>query len=170
MNEPKVRLGRRLFYDTRLSGTGTFSCASCHQQARAFTDGRAHAIGATGQPHARSAMSLTNVAYNASFGWADAGTRTLEAQMAVPMFNEHPIEMGLKGHEAAVVARLAADAAEAALFRQAFPGRAATGDAGQHRQGDRGVRADADFGRLAARSLLVSRRSQRVRSPRRCAA
>jgi cytochrome c peroxidase len=122
MSEAKVRLGRRLFYDTRLSGNGTFSCASCHHQARAFTDGRAHAVGSTGQPHARSSMSLANVAYNASYGWADAGARTLEAQMTVPMFNEHPIELGLKGQEAAAVARLAADAAATALFRQAFPG------------------------------------------------
>jgi cytochrome c peroxidase len=125
MGEAKVRLGRRLFYDTRLSGNGTFSCASCHQQAHAFTDGRAQAIGSTGEAHARSAMSLTNVAYNASYGWADAAARTLEAQIAVPMFNEHPIEMGLKGNEAAVTARLAADALDVSLFRAAFPGNGA---------------------------------------------
>lgn len=122
MSEAKVRLGRRLFDDTRLSGNGTFSCASCHQQARAFTDGRAHALGSTGQAHPRSAMSLTNVAYNASYGWADGRVRTLEAQMAVPMFNEHPIELGLKGNEAAVVGRFAASPADAALFRESFPG------------------------------------------------
>jgi cytochrome c peroxidase len=125
MSEAKVRLGRRLFYDTRLSGNGTFSCASCHRQEHAFTDGRAHAIGSTGQVHARSAMSLTNVAFNASYGWADAGARTLEAQIAVPMFNEHPIEMGLKGNEAAVLARLAAEPVDVRMFREAFPGRAA---------------------------------------------
>ncbi len=125
MSEAKVRLGRRLFYDTRLSGNGTFSCATCHQQEHAFTDGRAHAIGSTGQAHARSAMSLTNVAYNASYGWADAAARTLEAQIAVPMFNEHPIEMGLKGNEAAVVARLASDARDVRIFRDAFPEAAA---------------------------------------------
>ena len=73
MTTVKVALGRRLFYDTRFSGNGTFACASCHQQAHAFTDGRPRAIGSTGQSHARSAMSLTNVAYNSSFGWADPG-------------------------------------------------------------------------------------------------
>ena len=71
MTVAKIDLGHRLFYDTRLSANGTFACATCHQQAHAFTDGRAHAIGSTGAAHARSAMSLTNVAYNASFGWAD---------------------------------------------------------------------------------------------------
>lgn len=119
MSEAKVRLGRRLFYDTRLSGNGTFSCASCHQQRHAFTDGLAHALGSTGQAHPRSAMSLANVAFNASYGWADGRVRTLEAQMAVPMFNEHPIEMGLKGNEAAIVGRIAADPVDAALFREA---------------------------------------------------
>src|SRR6266542_558526 len=69
ISEEKVQLGRRLFYDTRLSGNHSYSCASCHQQARAFTDGRAQAIGSTGQTHRRGALSLTNVAYNAIFGW-----------------------------------------------------------------------------------------------------
>ena len=117
-----MALGHQLFYDTRLSGNQTYSCASCHQQAHAFTDGRPAAIGSTGQAHARSTMTLTNVAYNASYGWADAATRTLEAQMAVPMFNEHPIELGMKGREAEIVARFASSADDAARFRDAFPG------------------------------------------------
>src|SRR5262245_25197817 len=121
MTVAKVLLGRRLFYDTRLSGNQTFSCASCHQQAQAFTDGRGHAVGSTGALHARSTMSLTNVAYNASLGWADPTLRTLEQQMAVPMFNEHPIELGLKGRESEVVARFANSHEEVARFREAFP-------------------------------------------------
>ena len=126
MTEAKVRLGHRLFYDTRLSGNGTFSCGSCHQQKLAFSDGRARALGSTGQAHARSAMSLTNVAFNASYGWADPKARTLEAQMSVPMFNEHPIEMGIKGNEQAIVSRLTSDPADVRLFAQAFPGQAIT--------------------------------------------
>jgi cytochrome c peroxidase len=129
MTEAKVRLGRRLFYDTRLSGNGTYACASCHQQKLAFTDGRPRALGSTGQSHARSAMSLANVAFNASYGWADPRTRTLEAQMAVPMFNEHPIEMGIKGNEKTIVARLTSDPAAARLFADAFPGQPITLDA-----------------------------------------
>jgi cytochrome c peroxidase len=122
MSDRKVRLGRQLFYDTRLSGNRTFSCASCHQQARAFTDGRAHALGSTGEAHPRSAMSLTNVAYNSSYGWADGRARTLEAQMAVPMFNEHPIEMGIKGNEAEILRRFASNPADTASFAESFPG------------------------------------------------
>jgi cytochrome c peroxidase len=119
MTTAKIALGRRLFYDRRLSGNGTFACATCHQQARAFTDGRAHAIGSTGAAHARRTMSLANVAYSVSLGWADGTLRTLEAQMAVPMFNEHPIELGLKGRETEVVARFAGDRDR---FTAAFPG------------------------------------------------
>ena len=122
MSVPKVDLGRRLFYDERLSADGRFSCASCHQQSRAFTDGRPRALGSTGGEHARSAMTLTNVAYNASYGWADERTQTLEAQMAAPMFNEHPVELGLKGREAEVLARLNGDRDLVARARRAFPG------------------------------------------------
>jgi cytochrome c peroxidase len=121
MTEAKVALGRRLFYDRRLSGNGTFSCATCHEQRKAFTDGRAQAIGATGGRHGRSAMSLVNVAYNMTLGWADESATTLEAQMAVPLFNEHPIEMGLKGRTDEIVARFAANPADAGEFRTVFP-------------------------------------------------
>ena len=121
MSDAKVELGRRLFYDTRLSGNGTYACASCHQQALAFTDGKPRAIGSTGATHPRSSMSLTNAAFNATFGWADPTRRSLEAQIAVPMFNEHPVELGLKGREGDVVRRLS-EGGDAPLFTAAFPG------------------------------------------------
>jgi len=121
LTEEKVELGRFLFYDPQLSGNGTYSCAICHQQALAFTDGLARAIGSTGSEHPRSSMSLANVAYNASFGWEDRRS-SLESQMDVPMNNELPVEMGLKGNEAEVLARFAIDSAYAERFRAAFPG------------------------------------------------
>ena len=121
MSDAKVDLGRRLFYDTRLSRNQTYSCATCHEQRRAFTDGRAQAVGSTGGVHPRSAMTLTNVAYNASFGWADPSVRTLEAQMRVPLLNEHPVEMGLAGHEDEIVRRFQTPA-DCARFAAAFPG------------------------------------------------
>ena len=121
MTEEKVQLGRRLFYDTRLSGNGTYACSSCHQQARAFTDGRAQAVGSTGESHQRSALSLTNVAYNLSYGWADERRRTLEAQMEVPMYNEHPVELGLKDRDAEVLSRFAGRPDDVARFHAAFP-------------------------------------------------
>ena len=120
ISEAKVELGRFLFYDERLSGNGTYSCGSCHQQALAFTDGLANAVGSTGQHHSRSTMSLVNVVYNASFGW-DERRWSLEAQMEVPMYNEHPIEMGLKGRDTEVLARLTKNTRDVERFRTAFP-------------------------------------------------
>lgn len=117
----KIELGRLLFYDPRLSGNGTQSCASCHQQARAFTDGRARAAGSTGELHPRSAMSLANVAYATALGWANPLLDTLEKQALVPMFNERPVELGLTGKEEELFSRLEADLRYQRLFAEAFP-------------------------------------------------
>jgi cytochrome c peroxidase len=87
----------------------------------AFTDGRAHAQGATGQSVRRSAMSLTNVAYNPAFTWGSDKVRSLESQMRQPLFNGHPVEMGLKKDGAAAVTALSADASYRAQFAAAFP-------------------------------------------------
>src|SRR5690606_21103237 len=70
MTAERVELGRHLFYDRRLSGNGTLSCASCHLQELAFTDGRARPAGSTGEIHSRSSMSLINVAYRDVLTWA----------------------------------------------------------------------------------------------------
>ncbi|MBM3546767.1 MAG: di-heme enzyme [Alphaproteobacteria bacterium] len=121
MSEAKVELGRYLFYDTRLSLDGTFSCATCHKQALAFTDGRAKAIGVTGQLHPRSAMSLANVAYNPVLTWANPLLRLLENQALVPMFNEHPVEMGLAGRERPLDEALDRDPRYQRMFVAAFP-------------------------------------------------
>src|ERR1700751_3844983 len=85
MSEAKVALGRRLFFDPRLSVNGRYSCASCHDPSRAFSDGRARAVGATGETLPHSALALVNVAYNVSFGWVDPRARSLEAQMLKPL-------------------------------------------------------------------------------------
>ncbi len=121
MSEAKVELGRHLFYERRLSATGQMSCASCHQQALAFTDGRPRAVGATGAIHPRGSMSLANVAYNPAFAWANPTLRSLEAQAVVPMLGTAPIEMGLRGREAAVLAALVRDSIYRRLVPLAFP-------------------------------------------------
>lgn len=105
MTRPKVALGRHLFYDTRLSGNGRQSCGICHQQDRAFTDGPARSIGSTGEIHPRSALSLANVAYNATLTWANPSLVTPEKQMEAPLFGERPIEMGLNDRNMAAVLR-----------------------------------------------------------------
>jgi cytochrome c peroxidase len=122
MSAAKVALGRKLFHETRLSVSGRDSCASCHDPARAFTDGRPVAVGATGATTRHNSMALVNVAYNTSFGWTKPDVRSLEEQMLEPLFNEHPVELGLKGREAAVAAELGRDPEYAPAFAAAFPG------------------------------------------------
>jgi cytochrome c peroxidase len=122
MSEEKVALGRRLFFEPRLSVTGRHSCASCHDPALSFTDGRPVATGALGDALPRSAMTLVNVAYNISFGWTRPEVRSLEAQMREPLLNTHPVELGLAGHEQSVAAQLASDSGYATGFVAAFPG------------------------------------------------
>jgi cytochrome c peroxidase len=121
MSAARVDLGRRLFYDTRLSGNRTQACAACHQQARAFTDGRPHAIGSTGEAHRRSAMSLANVGYAVSLTWADGKLRRLEDQALIPLLGDHPIELGMGGREEELLARLADEPLYPPLFAAAFP-------------------------------------------------
>jgi cytochrome c peroxidase len=125
MTPARIELGRRLFYDPRLSGNGTQSCGTCHVQDQAFTDGRAQGLGSTGMLHARSPMSLVNVAYRDALTWANPNQRSLEEQALVPMFGETPIELGLTGHEPRVYAALAADPMYRPLFAAAFPGEGA---------------------------------------------
>lgn len=121
MSEAKVSLGRHLFYDTRLSGNGTQSCATCHQQSRAFTDGRARGIGSTGELHPRGSMSLVNVAYARVLTWANPSQTRLEDQALVPMYGEHPVELGLDRADGWLHA-LRQDRRYVALFAAAYPG------------------------------------------------
>ena len=122
MSQAKVTLGRYLFYDKRLSGNGTQSCGSCHLQKLAFTDGRAHGLGSTGQLHPRSPMALGNVAYYSTYTWANPALITLERQIPNPVFGETPVEMGVNDNNVqTVLQRLQADARYAPQFAAAFP-------------------------------------------------
>ena len=121
MSDAKVELGRRLFYDTRLSGNGAFSCSSCHRQANAFADARNLPFGSTGQPHPRNSMSLPNVAYQVVLNWANTETRRLEDQALIPMLGKNPVELGLAGREPEMLDRLRAVPVYPPLFRTAFP-------------------------------------------------
>ena len=125
MNAAKVELGRFLFYEKRLSGNGTQACASCHLQEKAFTDGRAQAIGSTGDVHPRNAQGLANAAYHATLTWANPSLLSLEAQAQVPLFGERPVEMGINdGNVNEVLDRVKTDADYPARFAAAFPGEA----------------------------------------------
>lgn len=122
LSPAKVELGRHLFYDPRMSINQTMACASCHQPALAFTDGRATAIGATGEAHPRNSMSLTNVVYNATFNWANPVLTTPHAQALIPIFGEFPVELGWSDHETEILDRFRHDSLYQKLFAAAYPG------------------------------------------------
>jgi cytochrome c peroxidase len=88
----KVALGRKLFFDTRLSADGTLSCASCHDPKRAFSDGRAVAIGIAGQKGPRNSPALINRGYG-TLQFLDGRVKSLEEQALEPVFNAK--ELGL---------------------------------------------------------------------------
>jgi cytochrome c peroxidase len=117
----KVELGRRLFYDTRLSINQSRSCASCHKQALAFTDGLKVSPGALGHLTARNSMSLANVAYSPVLTWSNPLLHTLEQQVLVPLLGEQPIEMGMAGRDPELISRLRGEPAYPPLFARAFP-------------------------------------------------
>jgi len=121
MSDVKVDLGRMLFYDTRLSVNSTMSCATCHIQALAFTDGKPRSIGATGQQHPRGSMTLVNSAYASRLTWANHLLDRLEDQALTPLFGDKPVEMGMSGKEEAIAEMLRTDQRYADLMPAAFP-------------------------------------------------
>lgn len=88
----KIALGRRLFFDKRLSLDGTRACASCHDPKLAFSDGRKVARGIDGQEGTRSAPAIINRGYGKTFFW-DGRAKTLEEQALEPILN--PKELGM---------------------------------------------------------------------------
>jgi cytochrome c peroxidase len=110
-----IALGRRLFYDMRLSGDETLSCAGCHNPQLDFTDGRRVAQGVHKQQGSRNTPTILDAAYNLTQFW-DGRAPSLEDQSGGPIAN--PIEMA-QTHDACV-AKLNRDAAYRRDFTAAF--------------------------------------------------
>jgi cytochrome c peroxidase len=108
----KIALGQKLFFEGRLSADGTVACATCHDPARAFTDGRPTSVGIHGRAGQRNAPTVLNALYNKTQFW-DGRAKTLEEQAALPIVN--PVEMGQANLDAAV-----AQIAGVEEYKQAF--------------------------------------------------
>jgi cytochrome c peroxidase len=96
-----------------LSADGSVACATCHDPARAFTDGRPASVGIHGRTGQRNAPTVLNALYNKTQFW-DGRAKTLEEQATFPIFN--PVEMGQPSLDAAV-----ATIAGIEEYKQAFP-------------------------------------------------
>jgi cytochrome c peroxidase len=112
----RVELGRKLYFDVRLSADNTVSCATCHDVNRAFTDRRPTSEGIKDQRGTRNAPTTMNAALLENQFW-DGRAATLEEQALLPILN--PIEMGMPDEKAAVSA-VADDPEYTRLFKEAY--------------------------------------------------
>ena len=112
----KIALGQKLFFDARLSVDGTVACSTCHDPARAFTDGRPTSVGIKDRIGQRNAPTILNALYNKTQFW-DGRANMLEEQAGLPIIN--PVEMG-QPNLAAAVASIAAIAEYQQEFRTVF--------------------------------------------------
>ncbi|MGH8669303.1 MAG: cytochrome-c peroxidase [Burkholderiales bacterium] len=112
-----TKLGRRVFFDTRLSRNGLVSCATCHQPERAFSDGQTLATGVNGHKGTRNTPSLINAVLHDKQFW-DGRRSSLEEQVLDPFVN--PAEHGLPDH-ARLLELLHRDESYRKDFAGAFP-------------------------------------------------
>ncbi len=110
-----VELGRMLFYETKLSGDNTMSCASCHAPSSAFSDPNQFSTGIDGIQGTRNSMALINLGWDDFFFW-DGRSATLEDQILLPV--EDPIELHTTWKK--VVADLSASEDYRNMFFRAF--------------------------------------------------
>ncbi|MCM2303627.1 MAG: c-type cytochrome [Elusimicrobia bacterium] len=115
VTDAKVDLGKKLYFDKRLSRDGTVSCATCHAPEKGWTDQSPVSTGIKGQKGGVSAPTVLNAAYM-EFQFWDGRAPSLEEQAKGPIQN--PLEMGFTHEEA--VARLKSIKGYAPLFKKAF--------------------------------------------------
>jgi cytochrome c peroxidase len=113
----KVKLGRRLYFEKRLSMDGTISCATCHIPEKGFSDEEPFSTGIGGRKGNRHAPTIVNRLYSTAQFW-DGRAASLEEQALGPVQN--PLEMGMPSMEVAVE-RLRGDPAYIPEFKAAFP-------------------------------------------------
>ena len=120
LTEEKVALGRRLFFDRRLSANDTISCAMCHVPEQGFTSNElATPVGIEGRSVRRNAPTLYNVAYVEQL-FHDGRAQTLEEQIWGPLLASN--EMGNRSRDE-VVEKLNSLGEYPPLFERAFPGK-----------------------------------------------
>lgn len=118
LTNERAALGKRLFYDTRISGNNSRSCASCHQPGKAFTDGLQVPTDLTGNKRlARNTPTLYNAVFQAN-QFYDSRARTLEIQLGEVVHNKDE----MNGSLADQALRLKEDSEYVSLFARAYGG------------------------------------------------
>ena len=114
----KIELGKQLYFDPRVSSTGTVSCNSCHDVLSNGTDNRPVSMGVHGKLGSRNAPTVFNAAFHSVQFW-DGRAASLEEQAKGPVTN--PVEMGMPNAEV-IVARMKAIPGYGREFEQVFGG------------------------------------------------
>ena len=115
----KIALGKKLFFDPQLSSNGKISCATCHDPARGFSNGKRFAQGVGEKKGSRHVPSLFNVAYGRKFFW-DGRSASLEDQALEPIQNPSEMNMSLR----TLVSLLNNNAEYRKAFQNVFGGKA----------------------------------------------
>lgn len=119
----RAALGKTLFFDPRLSGSGAISCASCHNPSLGWADGLAIGLGHMGTRLARHTPGIENLAWGGPYFW-DGRADTLEQQAKAPILAQ--AEMSMPAERA--VETISSLAGYRAAFARAYPGEAITID------------------------------------------
>jgi cytochrome c peroxidase len=137
-----IGLGKILFFDTRLSGSGKIACATCHVPEKSWTDGKEKSLGHEGQMNKRNAPSLQNVWFYKKLFW-DGRSHSLEDQVFAPINSESEMhsEMSLLPYNLRQIKGYAA------LFDSAY--------------GDPGISPDRIVGAIAAFERTITSRKSR---------
>src|SRR5665213_2100546 len=113
----KVKLGKVLFYDTRLSKTGNNSCNSCHDLSTYGVDNKVNSTGDAGKQGERNSPTVFNAALHNMQFW-DGRAKDVEEQAGMPILNS--VEMAIP-HKGFLIARLSTIKPYPEMFKEAFP-------------------------------------------------
>lgn len=115
LTQARIDLGRKLFYEKKLSRDESISCGSCHLQEKAFTDGRQVGEGIEGRQLLRNTPTLANIGFTDRM-FMDGGVITLELQSQSPIFTHEEFDFTI----AEFLVRIAGDAEYKRMFSEAY--------------------------------------------------
>jgi cytochrome c peroxidase len=113
----RIALGRKLYFEPKLSADGTVSCATCHDVTRGFSDQQPTSEGIGGQFGTRNSPTVMNVTLLHTMFW-DGRSPTVDHQAMQPIIN--PVEMGMEDNEAVIIAGIKDDHEYQKMFREAY--------------------------------------------------
>lgn len=113
----RVALGRKLYFDVRLSRDNTVSCSTCHDVTRGFCDQRPTSEGIDGQMGTRNAPTVMNIGLLSTMFW-DGRSPSIEHQAMQPIIN--PIEMGVENKEDVIISKIKDDPEYIKMFQDAY--------------------------------------------------